>query len=227
MGSCEHRWKDFPDRKCDQLLPVSGQALSINISNIFGHDVERRIEATRERARLGDAIHAEFADYYIPEADWPDLIAKLENTGDWTLIDAAAQTPPDAPLKEQQAVIDHNFGGETLRDIVNALRADGSDWAQDTLKTMDRNAPRAMAAAVELVHRARMRDTIEHALTQEYRFNHRIAEQGDFQEGIRALIVDKDKSPFWAKDAIDSATHEVATFLMPLGADELKLEDAA
>ena len=35
-----------------------------------------------------------------------------------------------------------------LRDIVNALRAEGSDWAEATLKAMDRNAPRAMAAAV-------------------------------------------------------------------------------
>ena len=180
---------------------------------------------TAYRMGPGDAIYAEFADYYIPESAWPDLIARLEDTGDWSLIDAAAQTPPEAPLKAQQAMIDDTFGGETIRDIVNALRADGSDWARGTLETMERNAPRAMGAAVELVHRARTRDTIGHALTQEYRFNHRIAEMGDFQEGIRALIVDKDKSPSWGKDPIDSATLEVASLLMPLGADELNLED--
>ncbi|MEO1538024.1 MAG: enoyl-CoA hydratase/isomerase family protein [Pseudomonadota bacterium] len=183
------------------------------------------LATTAHRMEPGDAILAGFADYYVPQDKWPALIASLEETGDWNLIDAAAQIPPDAPLKAQQAQIDDTFGGETIRDIVNALRADGSDWAHDTLGTMGRNAPRAMAAAVELVHRARMRDTIDHALTQEYRFNHRIAEQGDFQEGIRALIVDKDKSPFWAKDAIDSATLEVASLLMPLGADELNLEE--
>jgi enoyl-CoA hydratase/carnithine racemase len=181
---------------------------------------------TGYRMGPGDAILAGFADYYVPEGDWPKLIAKLEETGDWTQIDAAARPTPDAPLQAQQTVIDANFGGETLRDIVNALRTDGSDWAQDTLKTMDRNAPRAMAATVQLVHRARTRETIEHALTQEYRFNHRIAEQGDFREGIRALIVDKDKSPSWGKDAIDSASPaEVSALLQPLGAEELKLEE--
>ena len=181
---------------------------------------------TAHRMGPGDAIYAGFADYYIPEANWPALIAELETTGDWTLIDTAAQPTPDAPLQAHQDVIDPIFNGETLRDIVNALRADGSDWAEATLKAMDRNAPRAMAGAVELVHRARMRDTIEHALTQEYRFNHRIAEQGDFQEGIRALIVDKDKSPSWGKDAIDSVwPGEVAALLMPLGDEELKLEE--
>lgn len=181
---------------------------------------------TGHRMGPGDAIHAGFADYYVPEGDWRALIAELEATGDWTSIDAAAKPAPEAPLQSQEVTINANFGGETLRDIVNALNANGSDWANDTLKTMSRNAPRAMAAAVELVHRARTRDTIEHALTQEYRFNHRIAEQGDFQEGIRALIVNKDKSPSWAKDAIDSASPaEISAMLLPLGADELTLED--
>ncbi len=181
---------------------------------------------TTYRMGPGDAILAGFADYYIPEAEWPALIKRLENTGDWGAIDRAAQTAPDAPLGTMQPRIDAAFGGETLRDIVNALQTEDSDWAKETLAKMDRNAPRAMAAAVELIHRARSRDTIEAALTNEYRFSHRIAGHGDFQEGIRALIVDKDKRPSWAQDAADSASPaEVAAFLMPLGTDELVLED--
>ncbi len=181
---------------------------------------------TAHRMEPGDAILAGFADYYVPEADWPDLIARLEETGDWEEIDRAAQPVPAAPLAGQQTQIDGHFGGETLRDIVNSLRSDGGDWAEATLRAMGRNAPLAMAAAVELVHRARTRDTIEAALTNEYRFSHRVAAQGDFQEGIRALIVDKDKSPSWGKDAVDSATPAtVAAMLMPLGPDELVLEE--
>lgn len=180
---------------------------------------------TAYRMGPGDAILAGFADYFIDEADWPDLIAALETNGDWEAIDRAAKPAPDAPLAGMCDRIDANFGGETFRDIVTALRHDGSDWCNDTLKALDRNAPLAMAAAVELVHRARMRDSIEHALTNEYRFSHRVAAQGDFQEGIRALIVDKDKSPAWGKDAIDSVTPAtVSSMLQPLGPDELKLE---
>jgi enoyl-CoA hydratase len=181
---------------------------------------------TGHRMGPGDAILAGFADYYIPEANWPGLIAKLESTGDWEEIDRAAHPAPAAPLAGLLDRIDANFGGETLRDIVNALRHDGSDWAAETLARMDRNAPLAMAAAIELIHRARARDRIEEALKNEYRFSHRIAEKGDFREGIRALIIDKDKSPAWARDAIDSASvMDVAQMLMPLGAEELKLED--
>ncbi|MEM7752936.1 MAG: enoyl-CoA hydratase/isomerase family protein [Pseudomonadota bacterium] len=181
---------------------------------------------TAYRMVPGDAIYAGFADYYVPEAAWPDLIATLEQTGDWEEIDRAATSAPEPLLATERTQIDEFFGGETLRDILNALRFDGGDWATKTLKTLDRNAPRAMAAAIELVHRARIRDTIEAALTNEYRFNHRIAEQGDFQEGIRALIVDKDKSPSWGQDAVDSTSPaEVSALLQPLGQDELHLEN--
>ncbi|MEM7720165.1 MAG: enoyl-CoA hydratase/isomerase family protein, partial [Pseudomonadota bacterium] len=183
---------------------------------------------TGHRMGPGDAILAGFADYYLPEPEWPDLINSLEETGDWTAIDASAHAAPEVTLTAQRHKIDAIFAGETLRDIVTVLRADGSAWAEDTLSAMSRNAPRAMAAAVELVHRARTRDTIEAALTQEYRFNHRIAEQGDFQEGIRALIVDKDKTPSWGADATESASPaEVAALLMPLGTEELTWEGKA
>ena len=183
---------------------------------------------TGHRMGPGDAILAGFADYYVPEAAWPDLIAELEASGDWTAIDWAARPAPAAALADQLLQIDASFGGETLRDIIVALRGDGSDWALGVLDTMARNAPLAMAAAVELVHRARLRDRIEDALTQEYRFSHRVAEQGDFREGIRALIVDKDRSPKWAHDSVDGATFaEVSAMLMPLGAEELRLEEMA
>lgn len=179
---------------------------------------------TSQRMGPGEAIRAGFADYYLPESNWPDLIAKLEATGDWELIDQAAHTAPDSQFDE--AEINAAFGGETLRDILNTLQSQSSEWAAQTLKAMARNAPLAMAAAIELVHRARTRDRIEDALRNEYRFSHRVTEQGDFQEGIRALIVDKDKSPKWAHDAMGGASAaEVAAMLMPLGPEEWAWED--
>ena len=174
----------------------------------------------------GDAIYSGFADYYLPEAKWPDLIRRLENTGDWTEIDRAAQTAPDAPLEGLQPSIDAHFGGETFRDVLRSLRATDDEFSRATLERLAPLAPLALASAVELVHRARNRDRIEDALRNEYRYAHRIAAQGDFREGIRAAIIDRDKSPKWTHDAIDGASPaEVSAMLMPLGQDELRLED--
>ena len=54
-----------------------------------------------------------------------------------------------------------------------------------------------MGAALEIIHRVRNRDDIRYALDQEYRFTFRAMEHGDFLEGIRAQIIDKDRNPQW------------------------------
>lgn len=181
---------------------------------------------TAYRMDAADAIHAGFADYFIPEADWPALIARLEETGDWEEIDGAARPAPDSKLAAMQHDIDVHFGGETFGDILRSLETEDSDFSRDALKRLAPNAPLSMACAIELIHRARTRDRIEEALRNEFRFVYRVVEQGDFQEGIRAAIIDKDKSPKWAHDGIGAATPaEVSAMLRPLGDAELVLEE--
>ena len=181
---------------------------------------------TAGRMDAGDAIYAGFADYYIPQANWPGLIEELEASGDWTAIDRAAEALPDSRLADERENIDRHFGGEAFRDILTSLSHSGDEWASETLERLQLNAPLAMAATVELIHRARVRDRIEDALTNEYRFAHRIAARGDFQEGIRAAIIDKDRSPAWEHDTPAAPTGaEVSAMLMPLGNDELQWKD--
>lgn len=183
---------------------------------------------TGTRMGPGDAILAGFADYYLPEAEWPALIAELEETGDWEAIDRAARPAPEAALAAQRAHIDAHFGGETLRDILNSLDHDGGDWATKTRETLNRNAPLSMACAIELIHRARTRDSIAEALRQEYRFGYRIVEQGDFREGIRASIIDRDRNPKWRHENPEAVSPaEVSAMLLPLGPNELNLEERA
>lgn len=179
---------------------------------------------TGHRMGPGDAIHAGFADYFIPQDRWTALIARLCETGDWEAVDRAAEPAPKSALAAEQDRIDRIFAGETIRDVMNLLVRDDSDLATRARATINRASPLAVACTLELVHRARLRDTIEHALEQEYRFSHRAMEQGDFLEGIRAAIIDKDKTPKWRHAGLEAVTAvEVASLLMPLGAQSLKL----
>ncbi|PWE30441.1 enoyl-CoA hydratase [Maritimibacter sp. 55A14] len=181
---------------------------------------------TGSRMGPGDALHAGFADYYLPEALWPDLTQELTETGDWTRIDAAARPAPDSPLAAVQTQIDRLFSGETAGDCLRALRATEGDLAQDALRALERNAPLSVACTVELIHRQRGIADIFHALALEYRFTHRSMEHADFIEGIRAMIIDKDKTPHWRHAGIEQVTAaDVSRMLMPLGAQELKLEE--
>ncbi|MEM1427855.1 MAG: enoyl-CoA hydratase/isomerase family protein [Pseudomonadota bacterium] len=180
---------------------------------------------TATRMGPGCALHAEFADYFVPEAEWPALKAALIATGDWEAVDRAARPAPDSPLKAQQAEIDHYFGGETLGDILRALAAEPSEFTQAAERRMARNAPLAMACAIEAIHRMQGPTAwIRRALDLEYRYVWRAIAQGDFIEGIRAQIIDKDRAPRWRHAFGDVPLREVSAMLMPLGADALDLE---
>ncbi|MFW5655269.1 MAG: enoyl-CoA hydratase/isomerase family protein [Roseicyclus sp.] len=179
---------------------------------------------TAARMGPGEAIEAGFADYYLPEAGWEALKAELVETGDWTAVDRAARPAPGSALSGHRAEIDRAFAGESLRDIVNALTASGTDFAAATLAAMERMSPLSMACTVDLVRRVRGRDTIDAALEMEYRFTARAMEKGDFLEGVRAAIIDKDRRPRWRHEGLAGAPAvEVSAMLMPLGAEGLKL----
>ena len=183
---------------------------------------------TASRMGPADAIHAGFADYYIPEAGWEALKAELVATGDWQAVDRAARDPGPAPLAALQAEIDFHFAGETLRDIFNSLKANPSPFTEATLKALAHPSPLAMSAAVEIIHRVRGPDNIRRALEQEYRFTWRAAEQGEFLEGIRAAIIDKDRQPKWRHAGpAEVPAPDIAAMLMPLPKGSLTWEDTA
>ena len=179
---------------------------------------------TGARMNAADAIHAEFADYFIPQSEWPALISELEKTGDHTAIDRAAVAPAPSQLAQDQHEIDSHFGGETIGDIVRSIKHTPSAKSERLETTLRRPSPLSVACCIELVHRVRAADSIRRALEMEYRFTYRSAENGDFLEGIRAMIIDKGDTPNWRHSCIEDVTAvDVAKMLMPLGDKSLTL----
>ena len=180
---------------------------------------------TGDRMDAADAIHAGFADYFVPEAKWPGLIAELEATGDWEAVDRVAQAPAPARLAAIQAEIDAVFGGETLGDMARGLPDPLPEAVTHAFKLMDRNSPLAMASAIEIIRRVRTRPQMRYALDQEYRFTYRSMEHGDFIEGIRAAIIDKDRNPRWRHDDWRTVPGgDILKMTLPLGAEALTFE---
>ncbi len=178
---------------------------------------------TGARMGPGDAIHAGFADLYRTEADWPQIKTALCETGDIAGLTGAP--PPQAPLAAEAALIDAAFGQDRLAAVVDALEGTDSAFAQRARAAVLRNSPLAMACALAMLRRLQATDTIRTALALEYRFTHRALGASDFLEGIRAAIIDRDRSPRWRHARVGDVTQaEVAAMLAALGAEELSFE---
>ena len=176
---------------------------------------------TGYRMDAGDAIYAGFADHFVPEAGWPALIAELETSGDVGAVIRAAQ-PVEGRLSAMQGEIDRVCQG-TVQEIWSAVQSSG--LAEQFEKTTKLSSPLSMACAVSLVRMAREAGTVEAALGFEYRFTHRVMERGDFLEGIRSVIIDKDRSPNWRHRSIEDVSGgDIDAMLAPLGVDALTFE---
>lgn len=180
---------------------------------------------TGTRMGAADAIYARFADVYVAESDWPELIETLDRSGDIACIGAAATIVEKGQLEASRPIIDRLFAPETLAEITTGLRADTSEFAAETLKKLRRSSPLSTACALDILRRFHASDrTMADALALEYRFTARAAEHGDFLEGIRAAIIDKDRAPKWQFADGDVPLAAVRQMLAPLKTLSLNLE---
>jgi enoyl-CoA hydratase len=114
---------------------------------------------------------------------------------------AKAEVGP-SPLAAQRARIDATFGADTVVGIVQALEADGSEWAQTTLATLRAMSPTSLVLTHELLRRAR-----GHSLARAFAIDGvlapRISRTAEYAEGVRAIIIDKDRNPKWNPPRIE------------------------
>ena len=177
---------------------------------------------TGYRMGPGDAVLAGFADVQMDSADKASLIARIEETGNLTVLGEFAG-PAEAPaLAPHLDAIDVHFSRDSALSCVQSLEADGSEWAQQTARLIRRGCPLSVACAFEIVRRVRETPTIESALREEYRFTYRSMSDGEFVEGVRAQIIDKDRNPQWKTAPLEKVTQEqIAAMLAPLNEHEL------
>ncbi|MGB1214212.1 MAG: enoyl-CoA hydratase/isomerase family protein [Pikeienuella sp.] len=168
---------------------------------------------TTTRMGAADAIYAGFADAYVSSEKLAGMKARLCETGDVGVITEYYREAPAGVLAPAQAEIDAMFGRETAQDVEAALAASGTEWAAKALKAMRKGCPLSVACALPMI-RAAKDMTWEQALAQEYRFTARCMEHGEFLEGIRAAVIDKDRDPKWAKPTLADVSEDDVAFML-------------
>ena len=167
-----------------------------------------------------DAIALGFADHYVPHGRLQAFSTAIVADGVSAALRAHAEEPPPSELEAQREWIDACFAGETITDIVAALRSHDESSAHDAADLISTRSPIALAVTLASVRRAAGYMTLEEALIAEYRVSCAAVRSHDLVEGIRAQVVDKDRNPKWSPASLAAVTDEdVAAYFQPANPD--------
>ncbi|MFV9633009.1 enoyl-CoA hydratase/isomerase family protein [Mycobacterium neumannii] len=153
-----------------------------------------------------DAIAMGFADHFVPHDKLEDFKAAILADGINAALAGHAVAPPPSGLLRQREWIDRCYAGETVLDIVAALRGHDDAAAGEAADLIESRSPVSVSVALEALRRAAKLDTLEDVLRQEYRTSCGALRSHDFVEGIRAQVVDKDRNPKWSPASLPAVT---------------------
>jgi enoyl-CoA hydratase len=177
---------------------------------------------TGARIGQGDACAAGLVTHAVDAADFESVLARLAEGQDAERAVAAfARKPAVAALDRR--LIDTAFAAPTVEAVLERLDRDGGGFAVETARLLRGRAPLALKYTWREMHEGRHL-ALRNCLKMEFRIAYRALETPDFCEGIRAALIDKDRTPKWNPAALAAVTPEmVDRFFQPLGAEELEL----
>lgn len=181
---------------------------------------------TGEAIGGGDAIRAGLADVMVPSerlAALTDAIISLGSEATLGDIQGLLQwhsQPSEEALWQHRDVIDRCFTHSDIESIVASLRDMAGEFAQRTLDTLLAKSPTSLKVTLRLLRLAR-HSTLEDCLRREYRAAVRCLRDKDFYEGVRAAVIDKDRSPRWHPADIRAVSDTVVDqYFAPLKSGE-------
>jgi enoyl-CoA hydratase len=163
------------------------------------------------------------ATHYIPQASLEELvdrIAKNPARAAGTLGNMAVK-PADTKIEGNLPLINRLFASDKLEEVIAALDADESDWAQGERNTLGVKSPLSCKVSLRLLAEGAGRASFADEMAAEYALAGRVVRTHDFKEGVRALLIDKDNAPQWRPSQPQEVTDDVIDDLFaPLPAGE-------
>lgn len=173
----------FPDVGTSFILPRLPGALGMYLG------------LTGARLQGADGVHAGFATHFIHSAQMESLTNAITADGASVIAEFVAPLPPFS-LATHRGVIDHAFSAESVTGIISRLVADDSEFARHTMLHLRAHSPLSIHWSFEIIQAGAER-TLPQALIAELALVRKVALHPEFLEGVRAVLVDKDRAPKW------------------------------
>jgi enoyl-CoA hydratase len=185
---------------------------------------------TGARLNAADALYCGFATHVMQRDGIEALLDELasDHVGVEAVLSRFAAAPDPAPLAALQPAIDRCFAGNTVEAILEALVAEAAaggahaGWAAETYADLLIKSPTSLKITLRQLIVGRDYD-LDAALALEYRLTQHVMAGHDFYEGIRAMLIDRDRKPQWRPLSLAEVSDSmVGAYFAPLGDRELR-----
>ncbi|MBV8590026.1 MAG: enoyl-CoA hydratase/isomerase family protein [Acetobacteraceae bacterium] len=191
----------FPDVGGSYFLPRLPGALGMYLA------------LTGTRLNGPDAAHAGFATHFVPRRRLAALSAGLAQDGAAVLAGYAEQLP-DFSLARHRTSIDRCFSASSVPEILHRLEAERSDWARETTAALRARSPSSLCWSFELIRRGED-SVLGQCLARELALTRAVTRHHDLMEGIRAMVIDKDRNPSWRPPRIEDVDPAAIQAMFP------------
>lgn len=201
----------FPDVGGGWFLPRLGPPLGMWLA------------LTGERLKGGDVCAAGIATQFAESGVVEALKAQVCDGGLEML--EAMEWDEAGSFEKHLEVIERCFWKPSVEETFAALEAEPGEWAAAQLKALKTKSPRTLKVAHRQLALGLQAKTFEDNMRMEFRIGCRQVHSHDFQEGVRAVIIDKDNAPKWEPAALSGVSEKMLDEVFaPLGDDELTFE---
>ena len=201
----------FPDVGGGWFLPRLGPPLGMWLA------------LTGERLKGGDVCSAGIATNFC-ESKVVEAVKASACEGELGLLEAM-DWDESAAFEKHLDTMQRTFWKPSVEEIFAALADEPDEWSAKQLVTLKTKSPRTLKIAHRQLSLGLQMQSFEGNMQMEYRIGSRQVHSHDFQEGVRAVIVDKDNAPKWNPAALNDVTdRDLDAVFAPLGDDELTFD---
>ncbi len=177
------------------------------------------IALTGARLKAADTVFLGIHTHFLPtdalEVFRAILAADPAHPAD--VADGLEDDAGEPTVEPHLEAIDRLFAHDTVEAIFEALEAERTEWASAQLATLKQKSPQSLKLTLRQLRLGREMGSFAENMAMEYALGGRVVRTHDFQEGVRAVIVDKDNAPNWRPGRVEDVSEaQVEALFEPL-----------
>ncbi len=176
--------------------------------------IGRYLALTTEIIDASDVLHIGAGNYYINSDSWENLKESIRQVS-WSketarekldaIIDGFKQSPSgNSFLCSVETGINRHFSFDSIEKILESLKQDykkGDQWPLKVARTLLLKPPTSLKVTLKQLIEGKNK-MLSDCFEMELKLSMNFIKSHDFYEGVRAVLVDKDRSPIWNPDLL-------------------------